>query len=95
MASSKYNYNSTTHGKTWHNFLQISVGRETTHLLFKQVKCWHGLGPLVPLEGWVTAIQYKVVLSHHLYPMMKHFYPDGSGLLQNDNAPKIFPHLVF
>jgi len=39
--------------------------------------CWHGLGPLVPLKGRVTANQYKVVLSHHLYPMMKHFYPDG------------------
>ena len=49
--------------------------------------CWHGLGPLVPLEGRVTANQYKVVLSDHLYPMMKHFYPDGSGLFQDDNAP--------
>ncbi len=29
----------------------------------------------------------KVVLSDHLYPMMKHFYPDGSGPFQNDNAP--------
>ena len=46
--------------------------------------CWHGLGPLVPLEGRVTA---KVVLSDHLYPMMKHFYPDGTGLFQDDNAP--------
>ncbi len=49
--------------------------------------CWHGLGPLVPLEGTVTANQYKVVLSDHLYPMMKHVYPDGSGLFQDDNAP--------
>ena len=31
--------------------------------------------------------EYKVVLSDHLYPMMKHFYPDGSGLFQDDNAP--------
>ncbi len=36
---------------------------------------WHSLGPLVPLEGRVTANQYKVVLSDHLYHMMKHFYP--------------------
>ena len=47
----------------------------------------HGLGPLVPLEGRVTANQYKVVLSDHLYPMMKHFYPDGSGLFQDANDP--------
>ena len=50
------------------------------------VFCWHGLGPLVPLEERVTANQYKVVLNDHLYPMMKHFYPDGSGLFQDDNA---------
>ncbi len=49
--------------------------------------CWHVLGPLVPLEGRATANQYKVVLSDHLYPMMKHFYPDGSGLFQDDDAP--------
>ncbi len=48
---------------------------------------WYDLGPLVPLEGRVTANQYKVVLSDHLYPMMKYFYPDGSGLFQDDNAP--------
>ena len=47
---------------------------------------WHGLGPHVSLEGRVTANQYKVVLSDHLYPMMKHFYPDGSGLFQDDNT---------
>ncbi len=34
---------------------------------------------LVPLEGRVTASQYKVVLSDHLQPIMKHFYPDGSS----------------
>ncbi len=35
---------------------------------------WHGLGPLVPLGGRVDANQYKVVVSDHLCPMMKHFY---------------------
>ena len=49
--------------------------------------CWYGLGPLVPLEGKVTVNQYKVVLSDHLYPVMKHFYPDGSGFFQDDNTP--------
>ncbi len=32
--------------------------------------CGHGLGPLVPLEGRVTANQYKVDLSDHLYPVI-------------------------
>ena len=40
--------------------------------------CWHGQGSL--------QINTKVVLCDHLYPMMKHFYPDGSGLLQDDNV---------
>ena len=40
--------------------------------------CWHELGPLVPLEGRVTANQYKVVVSDQLYP-------DGSGLFQDDD----------
>ncbi len=31
-------------------------------------------GSTCTLEGRVTANQYKVVLSDHLYPMMKHFY---------------------
>lgn len=43
-----------------------------------------GLGPLVPLEKRVTANQYKVVLSDHLYPAMKHFYPER--FLQRNNG---------
>ena len=48
--------------------------------------CCHGLGPLVPLEGRVTANQWKI-LSDHLHPMLKHFYADGTGVLEDDNAP--------
>ncbi len=32
-------------------------------------------------------ITTKMCLSDHLYLMMKHFYSDGSGLFQDDNAP--------
>lgn len=39
--------------------------------------------PVLSLEGRVTENQYKTVLSD----MMKHFYPYGSGLFNNDNAP--------
>ncbi len=49
--------------------------------------CWHGLGPFVPLWGRVDANQQKAALSDHLYPVMKHFCPDGSGLFQDDSAP--------
>lgn len=30
--------------------------------------------------------KYKVVQSDHLYPVMKHFYPDRSDLSQDGNA---------
>ena len=49
--------------------------------------CWHGLGSIVPLKGEVIADQYKVGLSDHLYPVMEHFYHDGSGLFHVDIAP--------
>lgn len=49
--------------------------------------CCHGLGPIVPIEGSVTANQHKDVLSDHLYLIMKHFFSDRSGLFQGENAP--------
>ncbi len=61
--------------------------RSTGSVMLWGAFCWQGLGPLVPLEGRVTSNQYKVVLNDHLYPMMKYFCPDGSGLFQDDNAP--------
>ncbi len=45
------------------------------------------MGLFVPFGGRVDANQQKNVLSDHVYPVMKHFYPDGSGLFQDNNAP--------
>lgn len=52
---------------------------------------WHELGPLVLLERRVTAVtakQYKVVLSDHVYPTMNNFYPGGCivVLFEDDSA---------
>lgn len=57
---------------------------------------WYGLndGPppcytvrgIFSSDGRFTVNQYKVYLSGHFYPMVKHFYPDGSGLCQDDDA---------
>lgn len=52
--------------------------------------CCHGLSPLVHLEGRVTANRYKILLNDHLYPKMKHFYPDANGLFRDDSDPH--PH---
>lgn len=32
-------------------------------------------------------VSWKVLLSDYLYPVMKHFYPEGSGLFQDDSTP--------
>lgn len=44
-------------------------------------------------EGRVIANQYKVLMSDHLYPVMKHLNPDGNGLFQDDSAPSHPPDL--
>lgn len=41
----------------------------------------------VPLEGRVTANQYKVFLGDQLYPMMEYLYSIGRSLLQDDSIP--------
>lgn len=45
--------------------------------------CSHGLGLLI---SSVTANEWEVPLSEHLYPMLKYFYSDASGLHQYDST---------
>lgn len=44
----------------------------------------HGLSQLFPLEGRVTVNHYKVYSN---FSMMKGFYPEGCGPLQDDPVP--------
>lgn len=44
--------------------------------------CWHGLGLLVPFE--------EVILTDHLYPIMKNFRFDADGLFQDDDGASIY-----
>lgn len=48
---------------------------------------WFGACPFVSSVGRVTAKSIQMLLSHHIYPMMKLFHTDGRGLVQDDNAP--------
>ena len=54
---------------------------------------WHGLGPLIPLEGRNEAVHYVTVLSDHLRPTMQHFFPVRTGVFQ-DIAPVHQAHVV-
>lgn len=64
-------------------YIQYSIDEDKAGLL----QLCHGLGPLVPSEERVTANQYRVSLSDHLYPVMKRVQSDGSSLFQDDGAP--------
>ena len=44
-------------------------------------------GPLVPIQGNMTAGVYKQTLEQHLVPFMDDVFPAHDGKLQHDNAP--------
>lgn len=48
--------------------------------------CCQGLGPHVPLKAGVSANQYKVLPTDHVYPMRKHFSPDLSRFVSSRMA---------
>lgn len=48
--------------------------------------CWHSFSLLVTSERRLTVNQYKFVQSVHLYTLIKHLCPDGSGSFLDDNA---------
>lgn len=43
---------------------------------------WNGPAPL---DGWIIANQFEVALTNHYDPIIKHFYSNGSDILQNDS----------
>lgn len=44
-------------------------------------------GMTFPIMGIVTANQHKFILTDHLNPVIKHYYPYTTGLYQDDNVP--------
>lgn len=52
-------------------------------MLWTAYFCQQSLGPLVPL-GEVITNHRKFFWLITFYPMMKHFYPDGSDLFPDD-----------
>lgn len=59
-------------------YLNVFTGGSVT---LQEVVCCHDLGLDVLLERRVTPNLPKVVLNDHLYYVIKHFRPDGSGSL--------------
>ena len=48
---------------------------------------WHSLGPILVLDGRVTAKDYQTILEDHVHPMVQTLYPEGGAMYQDDNAP--------
>lgn len=42
---------------------------------------------LSPQRKDLLQISFAVVICHHLYHVMKHFCPDGTGFIEDDNVP--------
>ncbi len=48
---------------------------------------WHSLGPILVLDGCITAKDYQNILEDHVHPMVQTLYPEGGAMYQDDNAP--------
>ena len=64
-----------TFDKRMEKLVQVWIFGDGVTLLCCGAFCCHGLGPHSHSK-WI----------HHLSPIMKHLYPDGNGLFQDDNA---------
>lgn len=60
---------------------KIKSRKDLVALMLCKAVRWHSLGSFVLFEETIIANQYKLVLTDHLCPMMKHFYPDGKVYL--------------
>lgn len=48
---------------------------------------WYSMGPIIVLEGKVTAHKYLNILADQVHPMVQTLFPDGDAIFQDDNAP--------
>ena len=55
---------------------------------------WHGLGPLIPLEGRVDAAHDIIILNNNLHPIMQNFFLAGIDVFQDGNASVHRAHVV-
>ena len=47
---------------------------------------WHGVGPIVPIEGSVTGASYTEILRKYAVRTIRHMFPEGDSWFQHDNA---------
>ena len=48
---------------------------------------WEPLGPAILVDVFLTCPTYLSIVADHEQPFMEAVFPDGCGLLQQDNVP--------
>ena len=48
---------------------------------------WETLGPAIHVDVTLTHTAYLSIVADHVHPFMEKVFPDGYGLIQQDNAP--------
>ncbi|KAK3561066.1 hypothetical protein QTP86_026371 [Hemibagrus guttatus] len=49
--------------------------------------CWETVGPAIHMDVTLTCSTYLSIVADRIHPFMETVFPDGCGLLQQDNAP--------
>lgn len=55
---------------------------------------WFSVGPMITLQGHITAKDYVNILADHVHPMVQTLFPNGDGVFQDDKAPVHTAHIV-
>lgn len=48
---------------------------------------YHGVGPLVPVEGMMKSDQYENIITERMKPELEKRFSSGNGIFQQDLAP--------
>ena len=55
---------------------------------------WYSVGPIITLQGHVTANDYVTILGDQVHPMVQTLFPNGDAIYQANNACVHIAHIV-
>jgi len=48
---------------------------------------WYSAGPIITLNGWITANDYVDILGNQVHPVVQMLFPNNSAVFQDDSSP--------
>ena len=48
---------------------------------------WYSAGPIINLNGRITAFDYVDILDHQVHPMVQMLLPNNDAIFKDDNSP--------